>query len=343
MSSRDALALPDLRDDAPAGENLELDADFAALERAVQGKPETQQGDPAVPPDWKEAEKLAGALLQRTRDLRILTHLAVARLNRTGLPGFADVMTQIRDQIEARWKQVHPQLDPEDDLDPTWRRNALSGLQHPGNVLRTLRDLTVATTRERAPIQWRDIAIFQGQLAADADRTKLTEAAIRAAFTTTDPEQVATLRGAVSRALQESRNIPTAFEAHAGQTTGPDLAPLQKLLSEIEQGLQRYDVAKPGTVAAADEAGDAAGPASAAARDGGNVQSIGAISRRDDALYLLDLAAAYFRAHEPSSPAPLLIDRARRLATLDFLDILRDLAPDGLRQAEVVAGPPPGE
>lgn len=308
----------------------------------MQGKPETQQGDPAIPPDWKEAEKLAGALLQRTRDLRVLTHLAVARLNRSGMPGFADVMTQIRDQIEARWEQVHPKLDPEDDLDSTWRRNALSGLQHPGNVLRALRDLTVATTRERTPVQWRDIAIFQGQLPADASRPKLTEAAIRAAFTTTDPEQVAALRNAVSRGLQEARNIPAAFEAHAGQATGPDFTPLQKLLAEIEQGLQRYDVEKPGA-APADEAGDAAGPASAAARNSGNVQSIGAISRRDDALYLLDLAAAYFRTHEPSSPAPLLIDRARRLATLDFLDILRDLAPDGLRQAEVVAGPPSGE
>lgn len=344
MPDRDPLALPDLSDDAPAGENLELDPDFSALERAVQGKPETQQGDPATPPDWKEAETLAVALLKRTRDLRVMTSLAVARLHRAGLPAFADALTQIRDQVEARWEQVHPRLDPDDDLDPTWRKNALSGLQHPGNVLRALRDLTVATTRERAPVSWRDIAIFQGQLPAEADRQKLNEAAIRAAFTTTDPDRVAALRDAVSRALQEARKIPAAFEAHAGQATGPDFAPLQKLLFDMEQGLQRFEVAKV-DAPPADEAGDAAGPASAiaVARDGANIRAIAAVSRRDDALYLLDLAAAYFRANEPSSPAPLLIDRARRLATLDFLDILRDIAPDGLGQAQVVAGPPPGD
>ena len=345
MSSRDALALPDLQDDAPSGENLELDDDFSALERAVQGKPETQQGDPAVPPDWKEAEKLAGALLQRTRDLRILTQLAVARLNRGNLPGFVDVLTQIRDQVEARWEQVHPRLDPEDDLDPTWRSNALFGLAHPGNVLRTLRDLPVATTRERQPVPWRDIAVFHGQIPADPARPKLTEAEIRGAFAATDPDRVAALRETVGRALQEAKDIPVAFEAHAGQATGPDLSALQKLLAEMDQGLRRYEVAKP-DAPPADEAGagpSASGPATSAVRGDMNIRSITAVSRREDALYLLDLAAAYFRANEPSSPAPLLIDRARRLATLEFLDILRDLAPDGLRQAEVVAGPPSGE
>ena len=39
-----------------------------------------------------------------------------------------------------------------------------------------------------------------------------------------------------------------------------------------------------------------------------------------------------------SSPLPLLIDRAKRLAPMPFLDILRDLAPDGLAQAQTIAG-----
>ena len=38
---------------------------------------------------------------------------------------------------------------------------------------------------------------------------------------------------------------------------------------------------------------------------------------------------------------PLLIDRALRVANLDFISILRDIAPDGLGQAQIVAGQPP--
>ena len=71
------------------------------------------------------------------------------------------------------------------------------------------------------------------------------------------------------------------------------------------------------------------------------VELIGPISTREDALYLLELVSTYFRSNEPSSPVPMLIDRAQRLARMEFLDILRDLAPEGLSQAETVAGPRP--
>jgi type VI secretion system protein ImpA len=55
-------------------------------------------------------------------------------------------------------------------------------------------------------------------------------------------------------------------------------------------------------------------------------------------LRLLDLACQYYRRHEPSSPLPLLVERAQRLAEKNFLDILRDLAPDGVMQAQTIIG-----
>jgi type VI secretion system protein ImpA len=64
------------------------------------------------------------------------------------------------------------------------------------------------------------------------------------------------------------------------------------------------------------------------------------VTNRADAMRLLDLVSDYYRKNEPSSPLPLLIARARRLADKDFLDILRDLAPDALGQAQNVVGNP---
>ena len=51
---------------------------------------------------------------------------------------------------------------------------------------------------------------------------------------------------------------------------------------------------------------------------------------------LLDLVVRYYERHEPSSPLPLLLSRARNLADKGFLEILQELAPDGLMQAQVV-------
>src|ERR1700760_4920806 len=115
MAPLDVTGLPPISAEAPAGDNLELDPQFLELERAAQGKPEVQYGDtiePAVPPDWKETASIAEALTQRTHDLRVLVHLATARLHLTGLAGFAEVVRLIRLQLDENWTQVHPQLDP---------------------------------------------------------------------------------------------------------------------------------------------------------------------------------------------------------------------------------------
>jgi type VI secretion system protein ImpA len=339
------MLLADLSEASPAGANLELDIEFGALERAAQGKPETQYGDiinPAVPPDWRETEAIALRLLERTRDLRVLTHLAVSRLHLSGIAGFAAVLGQIREQVQDRWREVHPQLDQDDGDDTTLRANALLRLQDPPNVLRTLRDLPLADSPRTGPITWRDVAVFNGTAEPEPGREKPTEAFLLGGFRDTDPDRLAGVRDAISQALQEIVAISGAFEAQAGLGTGPDLGNLKRLLGELAAIVQRFSaaapVAEPMQDVGATPPEDARAVKSIAARA---VKSIAAVSSREEALYCLDLAAAYFRTHEPSSPVPMLISRAQRLAVMDFLDIVRDLAPDGLAQAQLVAGSPP--
>ena len=48
----------------------------------------------------------------------------------------------------------------------------------------------------------------------------------------------------------------------------------------------------------------------------------------------LDAVAAFFSKNEPSSPVPLLVERAKRLVAKDFLDVLADIAPEGFEQAK---------
>lgn len=349
------LLLPDPAEEPPAGPNLELDAMFGEMERAAQGKPESQYGsviEPASPPDWKETVRLARLLLERTRDLRVLAPLAVAELNQQGLPAYAAVVRTIRVHLEGMWTAVHPQLDPEDDNDPLQRANALLLLQDPARVLRPLRDLPLAATPRTGPVSWRDIAILTGALEAEPGRERWTDAAVRGAFAATDAGGLARLVAAVEALGQDLPGITAAFDG-AAPGSGPDFTDAGKLLKEIGRDLVRYQPAAAEADAEAALAGDPgsneAGPdgdGGSGARAGGarparaaSLRSIVALTSRDDALRALELAAAFFRANEPSSPLPLLIDRACRLATLPFMDILRDLAPDGLLQAQIIAGP----
>jgi type VI secretion system protein ImpA len=51
-------------------------------------------------------------------------------------------------------------------------------------------------------------------------------------------------------------------------------------------------------------------------------------SSRAAALALVDGVASHMRRVEPTSPAPYLLDRARALASRDFLSLLQDVLPE---------------
>ena len=57
----------------------------------------------------------------------------------------------------------------------------------------------------------------------------------------------------------------------------------------------------------------------------------------------MDAICAYLEQHEPTNPAPLLVRRARRLMTMNFLDIVKDMSPDGINQVMFIAGQDPAE
>lgn len=90
-----------------------------------------------------------------------------------------------------------------------------------------------------------------------------------------------------------------------------------------------------------DEAGVEAGveerpePNGAARASNGAGRPGFAVRRRDDALALLLQVGDYYRAVEPSSPIPLLTERALSLAQSDFLSLLKDLLPEAPKPDEV--------
>jgi type VI secretion system protein ImpA len=85
-----------------------------------------------------------------------------------------------------------------------------------------------------------------------------------------------------------------------------------------------------------------ANAAQAAGRTGSNgaepVRLTGDFTTREDVIRALDKICEYYRRYEPSSPVPLFLNRAKRLASKSFLEILRDLTPDALNQALSLGG-----
>ncbi len=334
----DAL-LTQRSEDAPSGENLEYEPVFAALELAAQPGEEKQVGEEIVsgdPPNFSDVIEKATAVLEQSHDLRAALHLALAELMVNGFPGYAKVTTYMRGCLEQFWETCHPQLDEEDDNDPTMRVNAIVGLADDRLMLRPLRMAPLTKSPAFGMVTLRDIEVATGetQPLEGAERV-LDEASIGAAFKDTDAEALQQIYTGARTALEDIKAIDAVFNEHIpGQ--GPDLSATMKVLQRAVAKLT--DATGTDAEAAPDDApeGEAADAPSGAAP----AAIPGAINSPQDVEAALDRIMAYYAAKEPSSPVPTLLSRAKRLVGADFVTIMKDLAPDGMSQVRTVGGLP---
>ncbi len=326
----DSLLAP-LAADAPCGNDLEYDPVFQALLEAAAGKPERQYGATviaAVLPDWPAVRTHALALAERTRDLRVAVWLARSAAHTDGLPGVVQALQLLNGLVERHWEHVHPRPEGEDLAESIARLSALAPLTHPHG----LADFRCAAlTPGRTGIKVRDIELAFGSAAALANEMVPTRAGLTPAIAAAQAQspQLAALMQAGHLAVH---NTAALLDAKLGKGVSPDLSPLEKLMQSLA------------AAASAAQGGDAGSPqpqpgvGTPQPLAGGSAAD-GAIRSREDAMRTLDRVSDWIERHEPTNPAPLLIHRAKRLMTKNFLEIIRDLAPDSLGQVEKLAGP----
>ena len=73
------------------------------------------------------------------------------------------------------------------------------------------------------------------------------------------------------------------------------------------------------------------------------LDEVASIQTRADVIKALDLICDYYRGNEPSSPVPLILQRAQRLVDKDFITIMTDLTPNALAQLQIITGTKPKE
>jgi type VI secretion system protein ImpA len=182
----------------------------------------------------------------------------------------------------------------------------------------------------------RDIEIANGQAQpAEGETQALDLTQLNALLTNIDLEELTTLQKHLQAALASLKSIESVMRDHGGTEAAPDFALLQTPLARTAKLVgDSLAVRAPASSGAPGQA-DALG--SAAANTAGGL-GLGNIRSREDATRALDAVADFFRASEPSSPIPLLLERAKRLVAKDFLAVLAELAPEALGQAKAASG-----
>lgn len=344
-------------DEAPSGPDLEYDPEFIALELAAMPKEEHQVGNTVIAgeePEYKEVKAAALTVLRRSRDLRAAVMYANAALRTEGLAGFAESLAFIRGALERYWTSLHPMLDVEDNDDPTARVNAITGLTDINTVLRGLRTTTLANSRVMGRFGLREVQIARGEAPPGPADDVIDIARITSAFRDTPQEELRRLLAVTKLCREHVKAIEAVFDEKVG-SYGPDLAPLSRMLYEMVRTLEEYveaedepEAAGAGAGAAPEADGEGAtggsGQAGAVpAGAAGRPKGVGTIASRTDVVTAIDRICDYYARHEPSSPVPIILLRAKKLVMADFETIMRDLAPEGLEQWKVIRGPGEGE
>lgn len=337
----EALLAP-LGDDAACGPNLEYDAEFMQLEEAARVQPEQEfsnadagtrvkiEGQGA---DWPAVFKLAQSLMHRTRDVRVATYFARALLRTEGFVGAQLGLTLINGLLERYWQNVHPELDPDDDNDPTMRVNALAPLVASEAYLDDLRASWILKSRQSGILTVRGLELSQGKLQAREGEQVYSESQVAGMFTEA-LAQNAELGAVIDDTLQVVSKLSTFLQTQVGSDRSLDFKPLQSILTSVRQGFLQI---APGDSAAEEDAQSGAEGGAPAA--GGNAASRpGEIRSRQDVVTGIEKLIQYLDRAEPSNPAQVLLRRAKRVLNMSFLEAINEIAPEALPQAELILG-----
>jgi len=346
MSTIDTEALlAQISPQAPSGEtDLATDPAFIDLGIKIEGTPERefdgQTIQEAKDPNWNEVRQAAVKLLSRGHDLRVAMFLTRALVHTDGLDGLATGLSLLHGMIDRYWDSLYPLLDPEDDHDPMQRLNILASLSMGDHILEPLKRTPLCASPRLGKFSFRDILMAHGRIgAADNGHAPIAKMVdIEAAFKDSDVHYLLANQAAIERTSDRLAALRSVLkEKMNGSDAGglTDFGKLDGVLSEMEAHMEKLlagcklpsSESEPQT-GTGDPDAPATRPISVQSGDG----AAEIINGRKDVIRLLDKICRYYEQHEPGSPIPLLLGRARQLVEKNFIEIIRNLAPDSVEQ-----------
>jgi type VI secretion system protein ImpA len=245
----------------------------------------------------------------------------------------------IRGLLEQYWDHLYPLLDADDDNDPTFRINSLLAAVVSDDALATLRLAPLVESRQFGKHSLRSYRIATGALKVDPATQGSDPPAdtgrIEAAFADAQIDSLTGVAGLLNVAAEHLNAIQHILLDKADGIPD-DLKSLTDDLKDMK-GLVDTQLARRGVDSISPEVAPVMNNSGQVATAGGGGGS-SEIRNRSDVLATLDRICDYYARAEPSSPIPMLLRRAKRLVNKDFMEIIRDLTPSAIPEAEVIGG-----
>lgn len=324
----DSWLLP-LGPEQPCGEDLEYDPEALELGQAT-GKPESQFG-PGEPPNWGRVKEICESLFTRTRDLRAAMWWGRAGLNLEGFVALPAVLALMHGLLDRFWDHVHPQLDG-DDPDALARLSVLGSLNALDSLLGDIRNAQLSGDPRMDGLRMRDVEVALSRLAPRPDEPARTQGQVAGMMSGT-PDIAATLRRQTDSALDSLKRLQALMNERFSADLVVDLTTVRGMLAGLASMLP----------ASADDndGGSDADNVPAVMASPGRSAGVHSVDSRQDAIRAIELVCIYLERHEPTNPAQFLLRRAARVVDKNFLQLVKELAPDAVKEVSRVMGVDP--
>jgi type VI secretion system ImpA family protein len=313
--------LEPVSEESPAGEDLSYDNDRSELEQVFE-TPENAGDEQAAEVDWRRVVQLIEGLFRRSKDVWLAAYLCRAGAKSGNLDLVEVGAETLAGLFEQYWETVHPTLD---ELGLPGRKAPCDALASRGAFLLPFENVILVAHPRLGRYSGADFERFRAGGAAE-DGYGL----FRAALEELPPEALVEAVERLKRIEASIRRTDAIFTREAAGDVSTNFSPTYELLAKLQRAVGEFiPGAEPEGTQSSDEI-SADGPVSKGA-SGPSLS--GRVNSRDDVIRALDAAIDYYARSEPGSPIPLLLNRAKAWVPLDFLTILRDVAPEGIDQA----------
>ncbi|UYY60297.1 ImpA family type VI secretion system protein [Sphingomonas sp. S2-65] len=305
--------LAPVSDEAPGGQDLYDDPERQTIEQAFEEDPSSV--------DWREVVGMIEAQSQRTKDVWLAIYLARAGARMGRLDVVVMGCEMLAGLLETYWDVLHPSLE---EYGFQGRKGPCESLTRIGTFLGPLKRIVLVEHPRLGSYAAEDLERFEAE-GDTADGFGMFRHAVGETPGEALEEAMASLRamrGAIGRA-------DAVLMARAEDDTGTDFKPTYQAIDNMIRWLAPY--AGSAEAEAAPEGDDAtAAPSHDVQRGSGRIES------REDVARAIDAIAEYYARREPASPIPVALRRVRGWINMDFLAILRDIAPGGMVEAGAV-------
>ncbi len=302
--------------DNPAGTSVPFEIRAKLEEMRKEENPEDYEpNDPRRPEKFKTADWLGivrlaqETLTQTSKDMLVAARLTEALVKLNGFAGLRDGLHLQRMLVEQCWDRLHP---PIEDGDVEVRGAGFGWL---GEYDRGAR---FPVTVQRVPLMGKPAETQYGWLDwknSQEPKGSLTKEDIEKAIQVTPAELAKDSVDNLDGSLAELTKLDSAFSAKMGEA-----APKSSGLRAAVEGCATLAKHVAQRVTAW---GPAMGPESGAGA--GGFSGSGVAASRESAYRQLAQAAAVLKQLEPHSPIPYFIERAVKLGSLSFPEMIREL------------------